>query len=78
MLKADTCKQSEDDNKNQSRYWSEDEHRKFVEGVEKFGAKEAKKIAEYVGTRDITQVRSHAQKYFLKLKRGNKCGVSLV
>ena len=51
----------------QSRYWTDEEHSKFVEGMKLFGAKDAKKIAKHVGTRDSTQVRSHAQKYFIKL-----------
>lgn len=49
-----------------SRYWSEDEHQKFLEAVEKFGIKNSKSIAEHVGSRTATQVRTHAQKYYKK------------
>jgi hypothetical protein len=34
-----------------------------------FGAKDHKAIAAAVGTRNATQVRTHAQKYFQKLAR---------
>lgn len=53
----------------QSRYWSKDEHERFLEALEKFGKKDVKSISAYVGTRSPTQVRTHSQKYFLKLKR---------
>eukprot|EP01094_Clydonella_sp_ATCC50884_P012620 TRINITY_DN2287_c0_g1_i1.p1 TRINITY_DN2287_c0_g1~~TRINITY_DN2287_c0_g1_i1.p1 ORF type:complete len:442 (+),score=86.26 TRINITY_DN2287_c0_g1_i1:316-1641(+) len=52
-----------------SRYWTDAEHQRFLEAMEKFGSKNVKAIAQYVGTRSATQVRTHAQKYFLKLKR---------
>jgi len=52
----------------QSRYWSEDEHRKFLEAVRCFGAHNHKAIASYVTTRNSTQVRSHSQKFFKKLE----------
>jgi len=50
----------------QSRYWRKDEHERFLEALEKFGKKDVKSIASYVGTRNPTQVRTHAQKWFLK------------
>jgi len=52
----------------QSRYWTEDEHRKFLEAVRCFGAHNHKAIASYVSTRNSTQVRSHSQKFFKKLE----------
>lgn len=47
--------------------WTKDECRRFEEALKKFG-KHWKKVEAYVGTRSSTQVRSHAQKYFLKIK----------
>eukprot|EP01125_Pyxidicula_operculata_P020396 TRINITY_DN7524_c0_g1_i4.p1 TRINITY_DN7524_c0_g1~~TRINITY_DN7524_c0_g1_i4.p1 ORF type:complete len:665 (-),score=181.31 TRINITY_DN7524_c0_g1_i4:497-2491(-) len=55
--------------KSTSRYWTKEEHQLFLEGLEKFGKKDVRAISNYVGTRTPTQVRTHAQKYFLKLKR---------
>ncbi|KAJ1468437.1 hypothetical protein T484DRAFT_1984223 [Baffinella frigidus] len=56
----------------QTRYWSDEEHQKFLEGVNKFGAKDVRAISFVVGTRTATQVRSHAQKFFMKLASQNK------
>ena len=47
--------------------WSFDEHIKFIEALVKYG-KNWKYIQNYVGTRSTSQVRSHAQKFLLKLK----------
>jgi SHAQKYF class myb-like DNA-binding protein len=52
-------------------HWSKDEHNRFVDGLRKHG-KDWKKIVECVGTRSSNQVRSHAQKYFLKLEKKSK------
>lgn len=49
-------------------WWSPEEHQSFLLAYEAHG-KNWRRVAEAVGTRSITQVRSHAQKYFLKLKR---------
>lgn len=54
----------------QSRYWTPDEHKRFLEALQEFGAKDVRSIANYVGSRNATQVRTHAQKYFLRLARG--------
>ena len=35
----------------------------------RFGRKDVKSIAKYVETRNATQVRTHAQKYFLRMKK---------
>lgn len=45
--------------------WSKQESERFIEALNKFG-KNWKKVEAYVETRSSTQIRSHAQKYFLK------------
>jgi hypothetical protein len=40
--------------------------------VEKYGPKDVKSIALHVGTRNATQVRTHAQKYYLRIDREKK------
>ena len=47
--------------------WSEHEHIKFIEAIAKYG-KNWKDVQKYVGSRSSAQARSHAQKFFLKLK----------
>eukprot|EP00163_Fabomonas_tropica_P016378 TRINITY_DN293_c0_g1_i1.p1 TRINITY_DN293_c0_g1~~TRINITY_DN293_c0_g1_i1.p1 ORF type:complete len:505 (-),score=126.91 TRINITY_DN293_c0_g1_i1:519-2033(-) len=59
----------EEEKKPQSRYWTPEEHDRFLDGLEKFGAKDVKSISAYVGSRNATQVRTHAQKYYLRLMR---------
>lgn len=56
------------DEPRQASWWSKDEHDLFLQAMQEHG-KNWKKIAEVVGTRTVSQVRSHAQKYFLKLER---------
>eukprot|EP00826_Nyctotherus_ovalis_P038558 TRINITY_DN361_c0_g1_i10.p1 TRINITY_DN361_c0_g1~~TRINITY_DN361_c0_g1_i10.p1 ORF type:complete len:205 (+),score=40.23 TRINITY_DN361_c0_g1_i10:78-692(+) len=51
--------------------WTKDERARFVEGLKRYG-KNWKKVEVFVGTRSATQVRSHAQKYFLRLRQQNK------
>lgn len=47
--------------------WSEDEHRRFLSGLEKLGKGDWRGISRnFVTTRTPTQVASHAQKYFLR------------
>ncbi|XP_057778526.1 probable transcription factor At5g61620 isoform X2 [Salvia miltiorrhiza] len=55
--------------------WSEEEHRSFLEGLEKLGKGDWKGIAsKFVPSRKSSQVASHAQKYFnrLNLTASNK------
>lgn len=47
--------------------WDREEHRRFCEAILKF-SNDWKKIQEYVSTRSGTQIRSHAQKFLIKLK----------
>ena len=48
--------------------WTEEEHKKFVEGILKYG-NEWKKVQNVIKTRSSTQARSHAQKFFLRIKK---------
>eukprot|EP00960_Hanusia_phi_P037806 753131-Hanusia_phi.AAC.3 len=64
-------KKSKED-KSQSRYWTEVEHQRFLDALQTVGPKDVKAIAQFVGTRSATQVRTHAQKYFIKLARMKK------
>lgn len=56
----------------QSRYWTPDEHKLFLEALNKYGHKDLRSISAYVGTRNMTQVRTHSQKYFMRLMREAK------
>ena len=47
--------------------WSYHEHIKFIEAIAKYG-KNWKDVQKYVGSRSSAQARSHAQKFYLKLK----------
>jgi SHAQKYF class myb-like DNA-binding protein len=67
------AEESSDNSKtNQSRYWTDDEHQRFLDAIQKFGHKDVKAIASFVGSRNATQVRTHAQKYFMRLARSSK------
>ena len=50
--------------------WSSEEHIKFIQSFVNYGKKWAT-IQKSVGTRSCSQVRSHAQKFFLRLKKLN-------
>lgn len=64
----------QDSPKVQSRYWTPSEHKRFLEALQKFGPKDVRAIANYVASRNATQVRTHAQKYFLRVAREAKGG----
>lgn len=48
--------------------WNAAEHRMFLKGLRLHG-REWKKVATMIRTRSSAQIRSHAQKYFAKLKK---------
>ena len=48
--------------------WNKIEKIKFIEGIYRFGS-DWRAIIKYIGSRLSDQVRSHAQKFFLKMKR---------
>jgi len=63
--KPDSAKQLSKGN----RYWTTKEHEMFLEGLKKYNGNKPKLIAKMIGTRTAAQVRSHAQKYFLRQKK---------
>ena len=69
-----SLKENENSNSNSNAYefnsgrWQPEEHQKFIEGILKYG-NEWKKVQNVIKTRSSTQARSHAQKFFLRLKR---------
>lgn len=50
--------------------WTKTEHDRFMKGLEKFG-KDWVSVQKVVKTRTLTQVRSHAQKVFLKMDQSD-------
>lgn len=60
--------------------WTADEHERFLEGFRVHGHK-WKRVQQVVRTRSVTQVRTHAQKYLLKLAKlkaeKKQCGKSV-
>eukprot|EP00595_Chromulina_sp_UTEXLB2642_P001067 CAMPEP_0196767686 /NCGR_PEP_ID=MMETSP1095-20130614/41852_1 /TAXON_ID=96789 ORGANISM="Chromulina nebulosa, Strain UTEXLB2642" /NCGR_SAMPLE_ID=MMETSP1095 /ASSEMBLY_ACC=CAM_ASM_000446 /LENGTH=530 /DNA_ID=CAMNT_0042136227 /DNA_START=82 /DNA_END=1671 /DNA_ORIENTATION=+ len=55
--------------------WTREEHLLFIKGLELYG-KGWKKIAGLIKTRTVVQIRTHAQKYFLKLAKARQSGES--
>ncbi|PKA60432.1 Transcription factor ASG4 [Apostasia shenzhenica] len=48
--------------------WTEQEHDKFLEALQLFD-RDWKKIGAFIGSKTVIQIRSHAQKYFLKVQK---------
>ena len=59
----------ESENPNNGR-WTKEEQKRFAEAVLKFG-NDWKKIQKHISSRNLTQVRSHAQKFLMKLKENS-------
>lgn len=48
--------------------WTDDEHTRFLEGMSLYGRSWGK-VANHVQTKTTIQIRSHAQKYFNRIKK---------
>ncbi|KAF1773661.1 Myb domain [Phytophthora cactorum] len=51
------------------KMWTQEEHEKFLEAMEKYPAGPWKVIAAYIGTKTTRQTMTHAQKYRQKISR---------
>uniref|UniRef100_A0A7S0SCH7 HTH myb-type domain-containing protein n=1 Tax=Mantoniella antarctica TaxID=81844 RepID=A0A7S0SCH7_9CHLO len=48
--------------------WTDTEHDQFLEAITLYD-RDWKKIESFVGSKSVIQIRSHAQKYFLKVQK---------
>eukprot|EP00826_Nyctotherus_ovalis_P010882 TRINITY_DN12842_c0_g1_i21.p2 TRINITY_DN12842_c0_g1~~TRINITY_DN12842_c0_g1_i21.p2 ORF type:complete len:139 (+),score=50.25 TRINITY_DN12842_c0_g1_i21:475-891(+) len=60
-------KVSQEESESFTGRWTKEEHKRFLEGLRLYG-KNWKKVQAHVRTRSTTQVRSHAQKHFIRLE----------
>lgn len=56
--------------------WTVKEHTKFLDAIKVYG-KNWVKVSRYIGSRNSTQVRSHAQKHFLREANAQKMKVDV-
>ncbi|KAL8519811.1 hypothetical protein ACS0TY_010666 [Phlomoides rotata] len=72
-LNGDPKSSRSDQERRKGIAWTEDEHRLFLLGLDKYGKGDWRSISRnFVVTRTPTQVASHAQKYFIRLNSMNK------
>jgi len=72
-VKASASENLKNDTQFSNGRWTKEEHQRFIDAIKLHG-KNWKKVEEYIGTRSGPQVRSHAQKFFLKLEKELKKG----
>lgn len=71
-LDGKACSKAEQERK-KGIPWTEEEHRLFLLGLDKFGKGDWRSISRnFVVSRTPTQVASHAQKYFIRLNSMNR------
>lgn len=51
--------------------WTQEEHQLFLKGLQLYN-RQWRLIADLVKTRTVVQIRTHAQKYFMKMQKENK------
>ncbi|CAM9328636.1 unnamed protein product [Chrysoparadoxa australica] len=68
-MRSHSLAAASDSRKENTGRWSTEEHNLFLHGLETLG-KNWKGIAEVIPTRSVVQIRTHAQKYFLRLEKG--------
>eukprot|EP01038_Epipyxis_sp_PR26KG_P008730 gene8730-11796_t len=74
MINSEDCYDNNGAKESTGR-WTREEHLSFIKGLELYG-KGWKKIAGLIKTRTVVQIRTHAQKYFLKLSKARQNGDS--
>ncbi|CAN0363901.1 unnamed protein product [Pylaiella littoralis] len=57
--------------RNNSRRWTSEEHQAFLSGLRLYG-RNWEAIASMVPTRTVRQIRTHSQKYFVKIEQGKE------
>ena len=68
FMNGDTAETKKKRNKYSQGHWNKSEQERFMKGLEKHG-RDWNMVQKVVRTRDLTQVRSHAQKCFLKMEK---------